>query len=141
MLLSSQGEEVSIEKLADRRILSTGDELSDPEALQEYEARRQELWRIIEANDDPPEVAEAREELEKIEQQIQSSKGLRGRPRRIGNDAQAAASAVGQSISRARKRLHQAGMPKLAQHLHDSIIQPAGVSPAYRPSTPVDWML
>ena len=124
-----------------RRVSPGGRKAIDGKAKQAYEKRVVELRAIIDSSDDPAQVAEAREELEKIQEQIDSATGLAGKARRIGDDAKAAASTVGKSIERTLQLLEKEGMPELARHLRDAIVLPSGMSPVYRPGAKIDWVL
>ena len=113
----------------------------DRQARQESKAREEKLLETIESGGDPQRMAEAREELDSIKAHIKSATGLKGKVRRTGDEAKRAASTVGKSISRALQLLEESGMPKLARHLQEAIFHPSGMSPAYRPTDKVDWML
>lgn len=140
MLIERQGQEVRVEVLVDRKTLFRGDPASDNQAMRESKERRNQLRAMVESECDPFQVAEAREELEKIERHLSQSTGLRGKARKLGDEGKAAASSVGKSIERALVMIGQEGLRALADHLREAIVQPAGMSPAYRPTRQVDWM-
>jgi hypothetical protein len=87
------------------------------------------------------------ERLEKAEnallKQLKAAVGMTGRSRKLraGNAAVASHDRVEKAIKAARKKIAQAGMPELADHLETSI-KAEGVSFAYRPGSPApDWKI
>jgi len=140
LLLQRQGKEVSVEELVGTRALSRGEPVNDEPARRQLRQREEELRAIVDSGRDPAEIAEAREELDQLQTRVRADTTLRGKSRRLGDDAQRAASAVGQSLVRAIKQIAKE-LPDCAEHLRGAIKGRASSSPAYRPSDRVDWML
>jgi hypothetical protein len=138
-LLEKQGREVPIAELISISKLFGGDAALDSSAKKDIQGRMSDLEEVIESSIDPQVVALAKAELESLA--AASASGLRGRSREVGNQAKAAADAVGRSIGRAIKQLEGEGMPKLATHLRLFIQHPTGMSPVYRPPRPFPWLL
>lgn len=114
-------------------------ERSDTRARREYEDRIRELQADLdeaEANHDPYRAEKAREELEALAEQLASDFGLRGRPRRGGDPAERARSAVTWRIRAAIDKLRGVH-PRLAEHLDYSLR--TGRFCAYEPAEPVRW--
>ena len=139
-LLRRQGEDVRVEDLSGHATLSRGEETLDPRARKELEERLHQLRVKRERNPSPPDAMMLGEEIEKLETQLKADTGLGGRARRIGNDRGAAASAAGHAIRRAIQQMREAGLVELASHLDDSIKNPSGNSPSYRPAKGMTWL-
>jgi len=139
VLLVNQGEEVPVGQLTDRTHVDRGAPVADKQAMDAYRRRAEELELRCE-DSDPANAAEAKEELINLADQIRSATGSENhRTRRMGDDQAKAASASGQSLSRALDSLESAGMKELARHFRESIIGPASKGPAYRPAERVNW--
>ncbi len=115
----------------------------DAEAIRSYRARAEELRDEIEEAEawtDSERVAQAREELEWLVQQLGSSVGLGGRPRRDGSDAERARVNVTKAIRSAIRKIDGAS-PALGRHLEISVA--TGAFCRYRPdpSSPMTWVV
>jgi predicted ATPase len=114
-------------------------ELLDERAKAEYRRRllelREEAERAEAAND-TVRAERAREELDELTQALAAAFGLGGRPRKAGDPAERARSAVTWRIRSAVTKIEQAH-PALGRHLRNSVR--TGVFCAYRPERPVDW--
>lgn len=112
---------------------------SDARARREFEARIRELQADLdeaEANHDPYRAERAREELETLAERLASDFGLQGRPRRGGDQAERARSAVTWRIRAAIDKLREVH-PRLAGHLDASVR--TGRFCAYEPAEPLRW--
>jgi hypothetical protein len=138
MLLERPNHSVSAESLLARLPLSTPDIAIDRPALADLKRRIFKCRSVIETEEDPAAVAEAREELEGLEKYRNSSVGLHGRPRQINDDRKRAASSAGKSMLEAIRAI-EGDLPKLSEHLRESIIRLNGTDPVYRPTTTVPW--
>lgn len=141
LLLEKQGKEVQVENLIGKPDLSRGDRIHDRRSIKDLEETEARLLALVEdVGANPLEVEVAREDLQEVQAELRSARGPTGKGRRTGDQAKAAADAVGRSMDRAIIVVSKA-MPKFAEHLRWSMVQPNSMSPAYRPPEPVTWIL
>jgi hypothetical protein len=116
-----------------------GDEILDASARAAYRARLTELKSQIEsAGGDPARTASAREEATFIERELRRARGLGGRTRRFGGQAERARKAVSNRIRAALRQIEKQH-PELATH-HGDAIQ-TGTACVYRPESAPEWDL
>lgn len=116
-------------------------EVLDEHARDAYKARVASLEEEIaeaETFGDLARAERAREERDVIARELASAYGLGGRPRRTGDPAERARSAVTQRIREAIKRISDVH-PSLGRHLRASIR--TGTFCSYAPEVPVTWDL
>ena len=149
-LLAVPGRDVHVSELV------AASEGSDPDAVavvlnrpaedridaQARDAYRKRIAELEEELDDATRAADlvraerAKDDLDALTQELTSSYGLGGRPRRVGTDVERARKAVGWRIREAIRRigvLH----PELADHLRASL--QLGTFCAYRPASATTW--
>lgn len=118
-----------------------GEPILDDRAHREYRRRLAELQQEVdeaEGHHDLARAEKARLEMEFITDQLTSSLGLRGRPRRSGDVAERARKAVTQRVRAAIQRLDR-DHPELGRHLDRSIR--TGTYCSYTPERPTSWSL
>lgn len=118
-----------------------GDVILDDRARREYRRRLAELQQDVdeaEGHHDAARAEKARLEMEFIADQLTSSLGLGGRPRRSGDTAERARKAVTQRVRAAIQRLER-DHPELGRHLDRSIR--TGTYCSYAPEHPTSWTL
>lgn len=139
-LLAHQGEEVRIGELLRESARSVGSQASDESTIEELEGEIAALCNVIESESDQQVIAEAQDRLQRLKEHLQAQLGLRGKPRRIGDETKRMADRVGKSITREFERLEQ-NLPELAAHLRKAIDHPSSGAPSYRPAESVTWLL
>jgi hypothetical protein len=141
LLLEKQGQEARVEDLIEKQDLSRGERVHDSRSIRDLEENEGRLTDYLDRGEgDLEELEEARELLQKVQSELRSARGPTRKGRRTGDEAKAAADAVAQSIRRAIGMVKET-MPKFAEHLRTSIAQSNSMSPAYRPSPPITWIL
>ena len=138
-LLASPGREIHCLELASRPDEGRGDPVIDDRARQDIERRVRELQRELDEasrQNDYSRSTQAREELDQIVDALSGAIGLRGRPRRLGNGAERARSAVTWRMRSAMKKI-AATHARLGRHLDNSVR--TGTFCTYEPETPIEW--
>jgi predicted ATPase len=142
-LLRSPGEELHCLELAGAPGLPPqGDSgpLLDDRARADYRRRMQELEEEAERAEAAGDAAgseAARRELDELTDAVAKAFGLGGRPRRAGDPAERARSAVTWRIRSALTKI-EAAHPALGRHLRNSVR--TGTFCSYRPERMVDWL-
>jgi predicted ATPase len=142
-LLRSPGEELHCLELAGAPGLPPqGDSgpLLDERARADYRRRMQELEEEAERAEAAGDAAgseAARRELDELTDAVAKAFGLGGRPRRAGDPAERARSAVTWRIRSALTKI-EAAHPALGRHLRNSVR--TGTFCSYRPERMVDWL-
>jgi hypothetical protein len=141
-LLASPGRAIHCLDLAGDGV-ATGDlgEVIDARAREEFRVRAEEVQAEIEAArraNDPVREERARDELSAIAEALEAAYGLGGRPRRAGDPAERARTAVAWRIRSALGKLEEEHEP-LARHLRNAVR--TGTWCVYEPETPVEWEL
>jgi non-specific serine/threonine protein kinase len=114
-------------------------EVLDERARAEYKRRIEELREeaeLAQAANDTVRAERAREELDTVTEALASAFGLGGRPRKSGDPAERARSAVTWRIRSALSKV-EAAHPGLGRHLRNSVT--TGTFCSYRPERPVAW--
>jgi predicted ATPase len=114
-------------------------ELLDERGRREYRRRLHELRdeaERAEAANDTVRAERARDELDALTEALASAFGLGGRPRRAGDPAERARSAVTWRVRSALNKIEEAH-PALGRHLSNSVR--TGAFCVYRPERPVSW--
>jgi hypothetical protein len=141
-LLARPGTDVAAVELAGA-VVAAGDtgELVDATARAAYRARLARLEEELAAADisgDPARSERAAGERDALLAQLSAAYGLGGRPRRAGDPAERARSAVGWRIRDALRRV-EAVHPELGRHLRHAVR--TGSFCRYDPEQPVCWRL
>ncbi|MEV6785774.1 AAA family ATPase [Streptomyces sp. NPDC051098] len=118
-----------------------GDPVLDEEAKARYRRRLErldeEIDRAAELGDDRRSEEFGRERAALLDE-LRTAAGLRGRTRRLGDEAERARKTVTARIRDTLRKL-DALHPELAAHLRESVT--TGSYCSYRPGRPVDWLL
>ena len=141
-LLARPGTDVAAVELAGS-LIESGDvgELVDGTARDAYRARLAALDEELVVADragDAQRSRQATEERDALVAHLSAAYGIGGRPRRTGDPAERARSAVGWRIRDALRRI-EAVHPELARHLRVSVR--TGAFCRYAPDRTVDWRL
>lgn len=140
-LLARPGVELHCLELAERtaEAAAAGDPILDERARRELRARAADLQRETdeaEAANDLARAERARAALDELVEALTGAVGLRGRPRRLGNSAERARSAVTWRIRSAIRKI-AAAHPRLGRHLENAVR--TGHFCVYQPEEPVLW--
>lgn len=147
-LLANQGKEISVADLRGRGpVMLTSDQATfdGPARAAVGETLRHdvEVARLTleqaEENDDRDGMAFAQERLANLAGQLHQAVG-RPTERPLPNELQRTRSAVAKAIAKALDEIGQVH-PLAQTHLKQSIVSPAGLSPAYRPVKPTTWQV
>ena len=121
-------------------IISSGIDILDPKAKSEYRLRMESLNESIkeaEADGRDDDVRRLREEFNAIADQLKSATGLRGRSRKVPDDAERARQAVSKAIHTALKAIKKEN-ESLWKHLKNSL--QIGEFLSYQPDPPIIWI-
>jgi hypothetical protein len=106
------------------------DDRSDAEAFRQYKERLSELVSKIEEADDSKEAARLKQERDDLNKFLKAELVARKRGHRLKCGKKSlkanASEGVDQNKKRLVARLRKAGLPKLADHLHDCLKRPGG---------------
>jgi ArsR family metal-binding transcriptional regulator len=116
------------------------DDVMPPDEKKEIEAEISRLQKQL-VSEDPSEVAEAKEMLERLEKQLRRDTGFHGRQKGVRKSpAQQAQTLVEANIGKAINALELCGMADLAAHFRDHIKKTGTYGRHYVPDEPVpDW--
>ena len=94
----------------------------DPQARKNYEKELVRIETELETTENPVRQKELEQQRDFIERELRTSKGFRGRPRRVGPapHEEKARKRVGNAINRARELIAMS-MPKCGQHIEECV--------------------
>ncbi|MHC4269742.1 MAG: hypothetical protein ACYSWS_01185 [Planctomycetota bacterium] len=119
---------------------STG-EIMDKETIKDCENRRAELLiklsDAIELKNDEA-AAEIKDEIEKINKQLNAGRDKRGQPRKFSSNTEKTRKSVSKAYKTSLKKIKD-GHPALWKHFKNTLT--IGISCSYKPEKPMSWEL
>jgi hypothetical protein len=140
-ILGAHGSPVHVLALLDpsARPHATGSDLVlDDRAKAEYRGRLATLARQIDEAEDQRRAAALHAERDFLVAELAAAAGLRGRPRRLGDESERARKTIS---ARVRDTLHKIdeAHPQLGVHLRAAVRM--GATCTYTPESPTTWLL